>query len=134
VKSLSRKLGLLLASTVAVGSMTVALAPAASAEPSVTAARSTHVSASAPRWCKPAHWGRSWRWHDTRREGHWDHRVWSPRWQRWVWTHERRDNRYCARQRNQAPPRFSDGPRGNPGPRTGNPQNGENPGTAPGRS
>lgn len=93
---LGRRLGVLVASMAVIGSLGVLAPAAASAE-----ARAVESAvAAAPRHCKPAHWGRDWRWHEGRRGGHWDH------WQRnrWgrggEWKHHKRDDRYCERRWN----------------------------------
>jgi hypothetical protein len=86
-----RRLGLLAATTGALACLTAVPATAAYADPVVTAA-----VPSAPMRCRPAHDGRDWRWDDTRRGGHWDHRVWNRRTHRVEWQHQFRDNRFCA--------------------------------------
>jgi hypothetical protein len=111
VNVLSRRIGsVVAAAAVAVGLAAVA-APAASAAPTVTAP--AHVTAAAARptwWCKPAHVGRDWRWHEGRRGGHWDHREWNRRTHRLEWNHQWRDDRYGAARRFDGPPNRSDGP------------------------
>jgi hypothetical protein len=100
VKALSRKVGLLVAGTAAFCGMTVLVPATASAATSGAGAAPAPSSDSwAPRRCTPAHWGPSWRWHDTRWGGHWDHRVWNRRHTYRVWVHEWRDNHYCAPRR-----------------------------------
>ena len=94
--AISRRLGLVLASTAAVCGLSV-LAPATA---SAATASVASVSAEAGPRCRPAHWGRDWRWDDGRRGGHWDHREWNRRAHRWEWKHQWRDNRYCAQRSN----------------------------------
>jgi hypothetical protein len=112
VNFLPRRLGLLGAATGAVMCLVAVPAPAAFAAtaPAVPVADvSVGVSAYWPLWCKPAHTGRNWRWHDTRRGGHWDHREWN-RWSHRVeWRHDWRDNRFCAPRRPDGPPTRGDG-------------------------
>jgi hypothetical protein len=120
-----RRLGLLAATTGALACLTAVPATAAYADPVVTAA-----VPSAPMRCRPAHDGRDWRWDDTRRGGHWDHRVWNRRAHRFEWQHQFRDNRFCAPFR--GPGRPGDGPFGNGG--NGNGRDGNNQGGQNGRS
>jgi hypothetical protein len=109
-------LGLLGAAAGAVICLVAVPGPAASAAPAA-AVPVANVSALWHRWCKPVHTGRSWRWDDTRRGGHWDHREWNRRSQRWEWTHDWRDNRYCASARHDGPPNRGDNrPGGHDGP------------------
>jgi len=93
--SVPRKIAMLVVSTAALGGLTVLTAPVASAAPAAAA-----VTAARPGpHCKPAHAGRDWRWDDTRRGGHWDHKV-RIRHGRHVetkWVHVRRDDNFCAR-------------------------------------
>jgi hypothetical protein len=64
--SVPRKIAMLVVSTAALGGLTVLTAPVASAAPAPAA-----VTAARPH-CKPAHFGRDFRWDDSRRGGHWD--------------------------------------------------------------
>ena len=98
-----RRLGLLAATTGALACLTAVPATAAYAEPVVAAAPAAPML-----WCKPAHVGRDWRWDDTRRGGHWDHRVWNRRAHRFEWQHQFRDDRFCS-------PMRAPGGRGGPG-------------------
>jgi hypothetical protein len=114
VKALPRKLGLFVAGTAAVCGMTVlAPATASAATPAAAAPAATAFQPQAPQRCRPAHWGRAWRWHETRWGGHWDHKVWN-RWRhRAEWKHEWRENRYCAKRwDNRWDDRRGDGNRG----------------------
>jgi hypothetical protein len=124
VNVLSRRIGSVVAAAAVAFGLAAVVAPAASAAPAVPAvaapAAVTAAAAWSPRWCKPAHTGRSWRWEEGRRGGHWDHREWNRRTQRWEWRHQWRDDRYCAPRRFDGPPRGSDGPPANPrGPERG---------------
>ena len=119
---LSRRIGSVVAAAAVAFGLATVVAPAASAAPAVsavTAPASAAVAAAwSPRWCKPAHTGRSWRWEEGRRGGHWDHREWNRRTQRWEWRHQWRDDRYCEARRFDGPPRQFDGPpRQSDGPR-----------------
>ena len=106
-----RRLGLLAATTGALACLTAVPATAAYAEPAVAA-----VPAGPMLWCRPAHVGRDWRWDDTRRGGHWDHRVWNRRTHRFEWQHQFRDNRFCAPFRRPGGQGGFDGPGGRGGP------------------
>jgi hypothetical protein len=90
--SVPRRIAMLLVSTAAIGGLTAVTAPAASAEPAP-------ATVSAARWdpprCRPTHVGRDWRWDETRRGGHWDHRVWNRRTHRMEWQHLRWDDHRC---------------------------------------
>ena len=93
---LSQRIGLMVMAAATTFGLAVATAPAASAA-TVTAAPAAVAAAPWPvRWCRPAHTGRDWRWDDGRRGGHWDKREWNQRQRRMVWTHQWRENRYCA--------------------------------------
>jgi hypothetical protein len=108
---LSRRIGSVVATAAVAFGLAAVAAPAASAAPTVTAP--AHATAAAGRpawWCKPAHVGREWRWHEGRRGGHWDHREWNRRTHRFEWRHQWRDDRFCAPRRFDGPPRHSDGP------------------------
>ena len=91
MQSIARRLPVLVVSTAAVGGLTALAAPVASADPPPQ-----HRSA---RWepprCKPVHGGPDWKWDDTRRGGHWDHKVWNGRKHRMEWRHEFREDRRC---------------------------------------
>ena len=104
---LSRRIGSVVATAAVAFGLAAVAAPAASAAsaaPTVTAPAQVVAAAARPTWwCKPAHIGRDWRWHEGRRGGHWDHREWNRRAQRWEWRHQWRDDRFCA-------PRRFDGP------------------------
>ncbi len=106
---LSQRIGLMVMAAATTFGLAVATAPAASAA-TVTAAPAAVAAAPWPvRWCKPAHTGPNWRWHEGRRGGHWEKREWNRRAHRMVWTHQWREDRYCA-----PPPRRDDRPgRGN---------------------
>jgi hypothetical protein len=122
MNALSQRIGLMVMAAATTFGLAVATAPAASAA-TVTAAPA--AVAAAPwlsRWCKPAHTGRDWRWDDGRRGGHWDKREWNRSQRRMVWTHQWRDDRYCAPPvRNGRP---GDGPGRNDGPPNGSPGRG----------
>ena len=124
---LSRRIGSVVATAAVAFGLAAVAAPAASAAPTVTAP--AHVVAAAARptwWCKPAHIGRDWRWHEGRRGGHWDHREWNRRAQRWEWRHQWRDDRFCAPRRFDGPPRQFDGPpRQSDGPPARGPERGQ---------
>ena len=93
--SILKRLTMVLVSTAALGGATVVMAPVASA-----ATAPASVAAAGPR-CKPAHFGRDWRWDDTRRGGHWDHKVEIRRGRHKEvrWEHRRGDNKFCASRR-----------------------------------
>ena len=96
MNALSQRIGLMVMAAATTFGLAVATAPAASAA-TVTAAPAAVTAAPwASRWCKPAHTGSNWRWDDGRRGGHWDKREWNQRQRRLVWTHQWRDDRYCA--------------------------------------
>jgi len=93
--SILKRLTMVLVSTAALGGATVVMAPVASA-----ATAPASVAAAGPR-CKPAHFGRDWRWDDNSRKGHWDHKVEIRRGRHKEvrWEHRRGDNQYCASRR-----------------------------------
>jgi len=93
--SILKRLTIVLVSTAALGGATAVMAPVASAATAPAA-----VAAAGPR-CKPAHFGRDWRWDDTRRGGHWDHKVEIRRGRHKEirWEHRRGDNKFCASRR-----------------------------------
>jgi hypothetical protein len=97
MQSLPRRLGLLLASTAALSSLSVLGPTAAFAETTAAASSAVSVSDSRPRHCKPAHWGRDWRWHEGRHGGHWDHWERKHRHRHGEWKHHWRDDRYCEK-------------------------------------
>ena len=109
---LSRRLSLLVVAAGAAVGLIAVPAPAASA------ATTPAVVPMAPGWaplrCRPAHFGRDWRWDDTRRGGHWDHREFNRRVHHWVWTHNWRDDRFCAPLRFAGPPPTGGGRPGGP--------------------
>jgi hypothetical protein len=97
----SRRLGLLLASTVAAGGMAV-LSPALASAETTSAAASAGASVSSyepHRRCEPAHnqgfWWK-WRphWHNGKPGGHWDRREYNHWKNKFEWKHTR-DDRYC---------------------------------------
>jgi hypothetical protein len=119
MNALSQRIGLMVMAAATTFGLAVATAPAASAA-TVTAAPAAVAAAPWPvRWCKPAHTGRDWRWDDGRRGGHWDKREWNQRQRRMVWTHQWREDRYCA-----PPPRRDDRPGRGDGPQNQGPSRG----------
>jgi hypothetical protein len=103
MNALSQRIGVMVVAAAAALGMAAVTAPAASA---ASAAAPASITVAGPRpawWCKPAHSGPNWRWDDGRRGGHWDKREWNRRQQRFVWTHQWRDDRYCAPLRNGRP-------------------------------
>ena len=120
---LPRRLGLLVATGCALLGLIATPAPAASAAPGPTPPAPAAPGPAVPRHvpppaapvanfaarpCRPAHEGRNWRWDDTRRGGHWDHREWNWRTWRWTWRHDSRDDRFCAPNRSDGRPNRSD--------------------------
>ena len=97
MQSLPRRLGLLLASTAALSGLSVLGPTAAFAETTAAASSAASTSDSRPRGCKPVHWGRDWRWHETRHGGHWDHWERKHRHRHGEWKHDWRDDRYCEK-------------------------------------
>jgi hypothetical protein len=89
-----RRVGILLASAVAAGGLTLA-APAASAETS-SAAVPAGVAVTAVDHCTPKHHGDNWKWHGRHEgRGHWDHKHWNRHHNDYWWHHHWDDKRYC---------------------------------------
>src|SRR4051794_41823003 len=93
---LSQRIGLMVMAAATTFGLAVATAPAASAA-TVTAAPAAVAAAPWPvRWCKPAHTGPNWRWHEGRRGGHWGKRGGEQRPRRPGWTHQGGGDRHRA--------------------------------------
>jgi hypothetical protein len=106
MNDVGRRIGLALMTALVTGGTTLAGAPAAWAG-SGSAPAVVQATSAAPRHCRPEHTGPRWRWHDTRRDDHWDRQVWrrdrhDRRWEK-QWIHVRWDDRYCARRGHPGP-------------------------------
>lgn len=106
VTSVSRRLGVLVAATAAFGGLTALSAPLASAAPPPAPVVVVNAPPQGPgagqdrrdfrrEPCRPVHRGPDWHWHESRRGGHWDHKVWNRRQHRVEWQHVWRDDRRC---------------------------------------
>ena len=97
---LRRRIRLVLVTTV-IGAGSMLTAAPAWAGTGPAGATSVQVADATSRPCRPEHRGPRWRWHDTRRDDHWDHQVrrWDRHDRQWEtqWVHIRWDDRYCAR-------------------------------------
>jgi hypothetical protein len=94
MKSISRRLGLLLVVGAAGTGLSIGAPSVALADPTAVAATSAAGPPGAVPNCEPAKVGPEWRWHDNGHSGHWD--SWERRDDGWEWKHHWREDRYCA--------------------------------------
>jgi hypothetical protein len=93
MKSIPRRVGLLLVSSVVATGLSTGVSAPAFADTRAAVAMFASDPAKAVPQCESAHVGSDWRWHENGHGGHWDR--WEASDDGWEWRHYWRDDQYC---------------------------------------